>query len=155
MLIALFEPDIPQNTGSMVRLAACMSTPLHIIEPCGFPLDDKRLRRVSMDYYDLVALERHRSWEAFMLYKQQQSARTVLLTTHATQFHSDFQFQPNDILLFGSESSGVPQYVRETVDAAVKIPMKTGARSLNLVQAASMVVGEALRQTHQFPGQKA
>ena len=155
MLMALFEPDIPQNTGSMLRLAACMGTPLHIIEPCGFPLEDKRLRRVSMDYYDLATLTRHRSWEAFMFYKQQQEGlRTILLTTHATQFHTDFHFLPNDVLLFGRESSGVPPHVRETVDAAVKIPMQANARSLNLVQAASRVVGEALRQTHQFPEQK-
>lgn len=152
MLIALFEPDIPQNTGSLIRLAACVGVPLHIIEPCGFPVDDKRLRRVCLDYYDIATVVRHRSWQAFLDANQEQiQGRLVLLTTHATHYHTDFQFKMNDILLFGRESSGVPPYVRETVDASVKIPMQTGARSLNLVQAASMIVGEALRQTHQFP----
>ena len=152
MLIALFEPDIPQNTGSMVRLAACMGIPLHIIEPCGFPLEDKRLRRVALDYYDLATVTRHSSWQAFIdLYQIQGSNRLILLTTHATDTHTCFDFQPDDILLFGRESAGVPDYVRGAVDASVKIPMQTGARSLNLVQAASMIVGEALRQTNQFP----
>jgi len=156
MKIVLFEPDIPQNTGSMVRLSACMGIPLHIIEPCGFPLEDKRLRRVALDYYDLAAIIRHRSWQAFMECDHiRNGARLVLLTTHATQYHTDFHFQPDDILLFGRESSGVPDYVREAAAASVKIPMQAGARSLNLVQAASMVVGEALRQTNQFPKQKA
>jgi tRNA (cytidine/uridine-2'-O-)-methyltransferase len=152
MLIALFEPDIPQNTGSLIRLAACLGIPLHIIEPCGFPLDDKRLKRVSLDYYDLARVVRHRSWQAFLDANQEQMrARLVLLTTHASDYHTDFQFKNDDILLFGRESSGVPPFVRQTVDASVKIPMQSGARSLNLVQAASMIVGEALRQTCQFP----
>ena len=152
MFLALFEPDIPQNTGSMLRLAACMGVGLHIIEPCGFPLDDKRLRRVSMDYYDLAPITRHASWQGFLdEYQDKKKIRIVLLTTHATQYHTDFEFQPDDILLFGRESSGVPQQVRDTVDASVKVPMAQGARSLNLVQAASMVLGEALRQTKGFP----
>jgi tRNA (cytidine/uridine-2'-O-)-methyltransferase len=152
MLIALFEPDIPQNTGSLVRLAACTNLALHVIEPCGFPFEDKRLRRVSMDYYDLASVVRHRSWQAFLDFNQSgPRARLVLLTTHARDYHIDFEFKSDDILLFGSESGGVPPHVREAVDRSVKIPMQTGARSLNLVQAASMVVGEALRQTRQFP----
>ncbi len=105
-----------------------------------------------MDYYELATLKRHRSWQAFIDYRQTQgSPRLVLLTTHATHTHTEFSFRPDDMLLFGSESSGVPPYVRETADASVKIPMQSGARSLNLVQAASMIVGEALRQTNQFP----
>jgi len=152
MLIALYEPDIPQNTGSMVRLAACMGIPLHIIEPCGFPLDDKRLRRVAMDYYDLTAITRHPSWKAFIEHKQEQrNGRLILLTTHASHFYTNFVFKAGDILLFGRESAGVPDKVREMADASVKIPIQAGARSLNLVQAASMVLGEALRQTKGFP----
>ena len=153
MLISLFEPDIPQNTGSMIRLCACMGVPLHIIEPCGFPLDDKRMRRVAMDYHELVSITRHVSWQKFLDFNQIQGGkRLVLLTTRGSQSFIDFAFRPDDILLFGRESSGVPDYVRETVDAGVKIPIQAGARSLNLAQAASMVLGEALRQTNGFSG---
>jgi tRNA (cytidine/uridine-2'-O-)-methyltransferase len=149
MLIALFEPDIPQNTGSMIRLCACMNVPLHIIEPCGFNLDDKRMKRVSMDYSDLVSVVRHISWQAFL--DAHPTKRLVLLSTHASQLLSDFTFEPEDILLFGRESSGVPDHVRDRADVRVRIPMRTGARSLNLAQSASMVLGEALRQTKGFP----
>lgn len=151
MLIALFEPDIPQNTGSLLRLAACTGVALHIIEPCGFPFDNKELRRVAMDYVDLASLTRHVSWNQFLVYKQEQGLRLVLLTTRATTYHTIFEFQRNDVLLFGRESSGVPQAVHDVVDASVKIPLAPGARSLNLVQAASMVVGEALKQTDLWP----
>jgi len=159
MLVCLFEPDIAQNTGSMIRLCACMGTPLHIIEPCGFPFDDKRMRRVAMDYFDIVSLTRHLSWKQFLEWKQyidpsqnQSPKRLVLLTTRGTQSFTDFAFRPNDILLLGRESSGVPDEVRAAADASVKIPVQSGARSLNLVQAASMVLSEALRQTNGLPG---
>jgi len=145
MMIALFEPDIPQNVGSMIRLSACMGVPLHIIEPCGFPFDDKRMKRVAMDYGDLASITHHVSWQAFLA--AQNGSRIVLLSTHASQPYTDFTFQSGDILLFGRESAGVPDYVRDTADARVRIPVQPGARSLNLVQAASMTLGEALRQT--------
>jgi tRNA (cytidine/uridine-2'-O-)-methyltransferase len=152
MLICLFEPDIPQNTGSLIRLSACLDIPLHIIEPCGFPFDDKRMRRVAMDYYNLAEIKRHNSWQAFIeFYQQQANARLLLLSTHANQHYTDFVFHPEDILLFGRESSGVPDYVREAANSHLRIPVQPGARSLNLVQAASMVTGEALRQTKGFP----
>jgi len=152
MFIALFEPDIPQNTGSMIRLSACMGVPLHIIEPCGFPFDDKRMRRVAMDYYDLADIIRHASWQKFLDFSQaKEGGRLVLLSTHASQPITSFMFQPNDILLFGRESAGVPDYVRDAANERVRIPVRAGARSLNLAQAASMVVGEALRQTKGFP----
>ena len=152
MLLSMFEPDIPQNTGSMIRLCACMNVPLHIIEPCGFPFDDKRMKRVTMDYHDLATIIRHSSWNAFLENRRSLGdGRLVLLTTRATTIYTEFTFQENDILLLGRESSGVPDYVRETVDYSVKIPVHAGARSLNLAQAASMVLGEALRQTHGFP----
>ena len=147
MILCLYEPDIPQNAGSMIRLCACMGVPLHVIEPCGFPWDDKRLKRVAMDYYDLAQITRHTSWNAFL---QQEYGRLVLLTTHATHAYTDFSFHKDDILLLGRESSGVPQAVHDAVSARIGVPVKTGARSLNLVQAASMVVGEALRQTKGF-----
>jgi len=143
MLIALFEPDIPQNTGSLIRLAACMGVALHIIEPCGFPFDDKRMRRVAMDYYDLAALVRHRSWSAF---REAQAGRLIVLSSHASECYTDFAFRADDILLFGRESAGLPEHVHAAADARVTIPMQNGARSLNLAQAASMVVGEAVRQ---------
>src|ERR1700753_2248199 len=126
MLMALFEPDIPQNTGSFIRLSACMGVGLHIIEPCGFPFDDKRLRRAAMDYYDLARIRRHRSWQAFL---ETRRGRLVLLTTKATEDYTEFAFAPDDILLFGRESSGVPEYVREAVDASITVPMHKEARS--------------------------
>jgi tRNA (cytidine/uridine-2'-O-)-methyltransferase len=152
MLLALFEPDIPQNTGSLIRLSACMGVPLHVIEPCGFPFDDKRLRRVSLDYYDLAAIQRHRSWAAFLDWRQtHKSGRLVLMTTKAKQCYAEFGFAADDILLLGRESSGVPDYVHEAIDAGVTIPMRADTRSLNVALAAGMVLGEALRQTGGFP----
>lgn len=148
MLVVLFEPDIPQNTGSMIRLCACMGVDLDIIEPCGFPFDDKRLRRVAMDYYDAARITRHRSWDAFL---QARKGRLLLLSTHASEPYTQFSFAPDDMLLLGRESAGVPDYVRQKADAQLAIPVRAGLRSLNVSQAASMVLGEALRQTHAFP----
>lgn len=150
MNIALFEPDIPQNTGSLMRLAACLGVRLHIIEPCGFLLDDKQLKRVAMDYGVQTDLRRHISWEKFLENIGNQS-RIILLSTKAENIYTDFFFQPDDILLFGRESSGVPDYVVKSSYAQVKIPMHENARSLNVALAASMVLGEALRQTYSFP----
>ncbi len=147
MQLALFEPDIPQNTGSLIRLAACMGVPLHIIEPCGFPFDDKRMRRTAMDYFDLAQITRHTSWQKFAETKK---GRLILLTTRAEKSYAAFAFAPDDILLLGRESSGVPDHVREAADARIKIPIQKQARSLNVAQAASMVLGEALRQTSGF-----
>jgi tRNA (cytidine/uridine-2'-O-)-methyltransferase len=147
MQLALFEPDIPQNTGSLIRLAACMNTPLHIIEPCGFPFDDKKIRRVALDYYDAANITRHISWHHFLDFRQTlDHARLLLLSTHAATPYTEFAFAPNDILLLGRESSGVPVHVRDTADARLKIPMREGLRSLNVALAASMVLGEAIRQ---------
>lgn len=152
MLIALFEPDIPQNTGSMIRLSACFGVPLHIIEPCGFAFDDRKLRRTAMDYYDKAAIHRHISWNAFLEYRQSIGpARLLLLSTHAKQPYTEFTFRKGDILLLGRESAGVPDYVRQKADGWLKIPLQQGVRSLNVAQAASMVLGEALRQTNGFP----
>ena len=141
MNIALFEPDIPQNTGSLIRLAACMGVALSIIEPCGFPFDDKRLKRVALDYYGHAKVVRHISWQAFLEWRQKR--RVILLSTHAATPYTEFSFAPDDILLLGRESSGV----RDAADARINIPMQEGVRSLNVALAASMVLGEALRQT--------
>ncbi len=151
MKIALFEPDIPQNTGSMIRLAACMGVVLHIVEPCGFPFNDKRMRRVTMDYFDAASIVRHISWQRFLdFYQSQAGARVIVLSAHATQSYTEFAFRPGDILLLGRESAGLPEHVKAEADAMIRIPMQPGVRSLNVALAASMVLGEALRQTQGF-----
>ena len=149
MRLALFEPDIPQNLGAFIRLSACLAVPLHVIEPCGFPVDDKRIRRASMDYYDLAAIVRHASWNAFR--RDRPAGRLVLLTTKADRTFPDVSFLPDDILLLGRESAGVPDYVHEAAGARVAVPMRPGLRSLNVAMAGAMVLGEALRQTKGFP----
>ena len=153
MRLALYQPDIPQNTGTLLRLSACMGIGLDIIEPCGFILDDRRLKRAGMDYIDLAAMKRHNSWQSF---EQQRKAlspapRLVLLTTKATTAYSDFTFQPDDILLLGQESCGAPREVHDAADARIIVPMAGGVRSLNIAISAAMVLGEALRQTSSFP----
>lgn len=148
MILTLFQPDIPQNTGSMIRLAACMGVSLHIIEPCGFPFDDKKVRRASMDYYDHAQIIRHSSWSAFLDFRQNlQHSRLLLLSAHASTAYTNYSYQSNDVLLLGSESAGVPEYVKAHADAGITIPMQRGVRSLNVALAASMVLGEAIRQT--------
>lgn len=150
MNIVLYQPDIPQNTGSFIRLCACLGMPLHIIEPCGFVLDDKKLARVAMDYAAQITLVRHANFAAFLAFKQQAGdGRLILLTTKVAQPYTDCLYHPDDWLLLGRESSGVPENVHETVDLRVTIPMQGNARSLNVVNAASMVAGEALRQINQ------
>jgi len=149
MRLALYEPDIPQNLGAFIRLAACLGTPLDIIEPCGFPVDDKRIRRAAMDYYDLARLRRHDSWAAFR--RDRPPGRLVLLTTSGAVALPQATFQPDDILLLGRESAGVPADVHAAADLRVRVPLQEGARSLNVALAAAMVLSEALRQTSGFP----
>jgi tRNA (cytidine/uridine-2'-O-)-methyltransferase len=149
MRIALFQPDIPQNTGTILRLAACLDIEAHIIEPAGFPTTDRAFRRAGMDYLDRVAISRHASWQAFEQWRCRARARLILFTTHATLSYFDYLFHPNDVLLFGRESSGVTEEARQAADASLIIPMPGGLRSLNVAVAAAMAVGEALRQTRQ------
>jgi tRNA (cytidine/uridine-2'-O-)-methyltransferase len=144
--IGLYQPDIPQNTGTIIRLAACLGIEMHIIEPAGFPTSDRSFRRAGMDYLDHVTILRHASWEAFEAWRSRERARAVLFTTHATQSYLDHAFYPADILLFGRESAGVPQEVHEAADARLVIPMQGGRRSLNVALAAAIAAGEALRQ---------
>ncbi len=153
MDLALYQPDIPQNTGAMLRLAACLGVGVHIIEPAGFILDDKRLRRGAMDYLDHVTLHRHSSWAAFQAARagNPDAGRLVLLTTKGAVPYTDFAFRAGDTLLLGRESAGVPANVFAAVDATVRIPIGPGTRSLNVAMAAAMVLGEALRQTGGFP----
>lgn len=144
--VALYQPDIPQNTGALMRTCACLDVSLHIILPCGFPFSDKTLKRTGMDYVDRVNLQTHASWDAFDAWRKQEEKRLILLTTKAEIAYTDFQFSKADILLLGRESAGVPGDVHKAADAAVTIPMKKGLRSLNVATAAAMVLGESLRQ---------
>lgn len=145
MRLALYEPDIPQNAGTMMRLCACLGVPLDIIEPCGFVLSDKNLKRAGMDYLDNLDMTRHTGWQAFR--DNHAARRVVLLTTKAADSYVDFSFRPDDILLMGRESAGVPDDVHNVCDARITIPMAAGNRSLNVAVAAAMALGEALRQT--------
>jgi tRNA (cytidine/uridine-2'-O-)-methyltransferase len=149
MRLALYQPDIPQNTGALLRLAAALGVGVDIIEPCGFIWDDRRLRRSAMDYIDHVEIVRHRSWETFR--DGDGGRRLVLLTTRGAVRLPDFVFQPDDTLLLGRESGGVPDPVHESATARVRIPMRPGLRSLNVTHAAALALGEALRQTGGWP----
>lgn len=142
--LALFEPDIPQNTGTLIRLGACMGVPVDIIEPCGFSFSDKSLKRAGMDYLERATIHRHDSWATFL--ETRGSARIILLSTKAAEPYTGFRFAEGDILLLGRESAGVPDDVHARADARVLIPMAKGARSLNVAIAGAMVLGEALRQ---------
>jgi tRNA (cytidine/uridine-2'-O-)-methyltransferase len=148
MRLALFEPDIPQNTGTLIRLGACMGVPVDIIEPCGFVFSDKSLKRAGMDYLERATINRHDSWQRFLDNRAQSTTggRLILLSTKAAQPYTDFKFHETDTLLLGRESAGVPDAVFEQADASVLIPMAEGARSLNVAIAGAMVLGEALRQ---------
>jgi len=147
MQIALYEPDIPQNTGTILRLAACFGIAAHIIEPTGFPSSDRAFRRAGMDYLDQVEIVRHASWEAFEAWRIGADARLILFTTRARRSYLEHTFGPGDVLLFGRETSGVPEKVHAAADARLVIPMREGLRSLNVAMAAAMAVGEAIRQT--------
>ena len=147
MRIALYEPDIPQNTGTILRLAACLGVEAHIVEPAGFPTSDRAFRRAGMDYLDQVALRRHASWTAFEDWRRQERLRLLLFTTGASQSYLDHAFGPDDILMFGRESSGVPDAVHQAANARLRIPMRPGLRSINVAMAAAMALGEAMRQT--------
>ena len=146
MRIALFEPDIPQNTGNIFRLGACLGIPVDIIEPTGFIIDDKRLKRASMAYYSYLDLKKHLSWEKFYNWSIKNKYRLILLTTKSNISCYNYVFRPNDIILFGRESAGVPQSVHDSVDDRLKIPMVKGPRSINLSSSVAIVAGEMLRQ---------
>jgi tRNA (cytidine/uridine-2'-O-)-methyltransferase len=153
MRLALFQPDIPQNTGTMMRLCACLNVPMDIIEPCGFALSDKNLQRAGMDYLDHLDLTRHMNWQSFR--NTDKTKRIILLTTKAQTRFTDFAFQADDTLLVGRESAGVPDDVHDACDQRIIIPMAGGVRSINVAVAAAMVLSEALRQTGLFPEAKA
>jgi tRNA (cytidine/uridine-2'-O-)-methyltransferase len=151
MRIALYQPDIPQNTGTMLRLCACLGIEAHIIAPAGFPTSDRAFRRAGMDYLDAVTIVRHGSWGNFEAWRHGERCRLVLFTTGAAQSYLEYRFEPRDVLLFGRESAGVPQAVHDAADARLVVPMRPGLRSLNVAIAAAMAAGEALRQTGGMP----
>lgn len=150
MRIALYQPDIPQNTGALLRLGACLGVGVDVIEPCGFIFSTRKMVRAGMDYIDHVDLRRHASWEAFYALRREEGGRLILLSTRAAVPFTRFAFASNDTLLLGRESAGVPDAVHDIVDGAVLIPMRAGMRSLNVAQSCAMVLGEALRQTDGF-----
>lgn len=147
MRIALYEPDIPQNTGTILRTCACLGVEAHIIEPAGFPVTDRAFRRAGLDYLDKVSITRHASFAAFDTWRRDEGLKLVLLTTAATDSYLDHRFAHDQVLLFGRESAGVPDSVHSAADIRLTIPMQTELRSLNIAVSAAMVMGEALRQT--------
>lgn len=157
MRIALFQPDIPQNTGTILRLCACLNVEAHIIEPAGFPVSDRHFRRAGMDYLDQVTIVRHDSWPKFEQWRHDRGLRLVLFSTKGALSYLEYRYAASDLLLFGRESAGVPDEVAAAADARLVIPVAPGLRSLNVAMAAAMALGEALRQTGRhnngMPGQ--
>ncbi len=150
MRLALYEPDIAQNAGTMLRMAACLGIAVDLIEPAGFVLTDKGLRRAGLDYLPAALINRHESFDAFDFWRRAEGHRLVLLTTKAVTTHVAARYHPRDILMVGRESAGVPDRVHALVDVEVRIPMRPGMRSLNVAISAAIVLGEALRQTNGF-----
>jgi len=142
--IALYQPDIPQNTAAIIRLCSCFDTTLEIIEPCGFHLNDKRLKKVAMDYLDKSKIITYKSYENFLIKKK--NSRVILMSTKAKKNYNNFKFKPKDTLLFGRESEGVPKIVHKNSYQRLKIPLKKNARSLNISMAVAITLSEALRQ---------
>ena len=151
MRIALYEPDIPQNTGTILRLCACLGAEAHIVEPAGFPVTDRAFRRSGMDYLDRVRIARHASFAAFEDWRRREGVRLVLLTTAAETNYLDHAYRADEVILLGRESAGVPEAVHRAADVRLRIPMAPGLRSLNIAMATAMVAGEALRQMGSFP----
>lgn len=143
--LALYQPDIPGNVGAAIRLCAGLGVPLDVIEPCGFPWDERKIKAAAMDYIQLADMTRHNSWEAFQASRT--AGRLILLTTQAALPYTDFSFQPGDVLIAGRESAGVPESIHNAADHRVTIQMAEGARSFNVINACAMVMGEALRQS--------
>jgi tRNA (cytidine/uridine-2'-O-)-methyltransferase len=149
--LALFQPEIPANTGTLMRLSACLNVPLHVIGPTGFSMDDRALRRAGMDYRDKALTHVHVDFDAFCTANAWTAPRLVLMTTKASMTYTEFSFQKSDMIVMGRETAGAPEWLHERADARLIIPMAVGARSLNMAVSAGLVVGEALRQTNDFP----
>jgi tRNA (cytidine/uridine-2'-O-)-methyltransferase len=144
--LVLYQPDIPQNLGAVLRLSACMGATVHVVEPCGFPFDDQKLRRAGMDYMHKAQYVRHRSWEAFVAHRAQHPGRLLLLETDGAMPYDQFAFHQTDYIMLGRESAGTPAPLYAQMDATLTIPMREGVRSLNVAMAAGMLVAEACRQ---------
>ncbi|MBW9115315.1 tRNA (cytidine(34)-2'-O)-methyltransferase [Rhizobium cauense] len=145
--LALYQPDIPGNTGTILRLAACLGFAVDIIEPAGFDISDRNLKRAGMDYISAAALTRHVNWDRFEEWRRNSGRRLVLASTKSSDRYTGFAFRANDVLLFGRESAGVPDHVHTAADARILVPMVEGQRSINVAVSAAMIVGEAMRQT--------
>jgi len=154
MRLALYQPDIAQNTGTILRMAACVGVEVSIIAPAGFDMSDRALRRAGLDYLQHVGIHRYPSFDTFLAQTRAEGRRVVLLSRHAEHAYLDFTFQPRDVLLLGRESAGVPQSVHDAADHRLTIPIRPELRSLNVAMAAAMVLGEGLRQTNSFPTQE-
>ncbi|MET0547301.1 MAG: tRNA (cytidine(34)-2'-O)-methyltransferase [Caulobacterales bacterium] len=152
MRLVLYQPDIPQNLGAIIRLGACLDLPIEVVEPCGFPLTDAKAKRAALDYGETAALNRHASWGEFLASGARKEGRLVLFSTKATALLQDFAFERNDLLMFGRESAGVPADVANRADALVRIPLKPGSRSLNVAMSAGIAAFEAMRQTGGLSG---
>jgi tRNA (cytidine/uridine-2'-O-)-methyltransferase len=150
MRLALYQPDIPQNTGTILRLGACLGVAVDVIGPTGFDMTDRALRRAGLDYLDHVEIVRHESFTAFQAEQGKRGARLILLSSHGDRPYTAFEFRSSDTLLLGRESAGAPETVHAAADARLSIPMQIGLRSLNIAVAGAMVLGEALRQTNGF-----
>ena len=146
MHIALYKPDIPQNTAAIIRLSACLNLKVHIIEPCGFDLNDTRFKRVVMDYIGFSKIFRYRDYDGFL--KKNKKKRIILMTTKATKYYHKFKFEKDDVLLFGRESAGVPENLHNSIKNKIKIPMNKKARSLNVAMSVAIISAEALRQNN-------
>ncbi|MGL4526923.1 MAG: tRNA (cytidine(34)-2'-O)-methyltransferase [Aestuariivirga sp.] len=151
MRLALYQPDIPQNTGTILRLGACLGVAVDVIGPTGFDMTDRALRRAGLDYLEHVNITRHESFAAFETARAERGGRLILLSSHGDRSYTDFEFCVTDTLLLGRESAGAPDTVHNTADARLTIPMRAGLRSLNIAVAGAIVLGEALRQTNGFP----
>ena len=151
MRIALYQPDIPQNTGNIFRLAACLGVSVDVIEPAGFVFDDKRLQRSLMDYIDYLDYKRHVDWETFYQWSKTHNYKLILLTTKSQKKYYEYKYNNNDILLFGRESAGVPEDIHKSVDERLTIPMANGLRSINVSSSVALVTGEACKQLGLFP----
>ncbi|MBN8544093.1 MAG: tRNA (cytidine(34)-2'-O)-methyltransferase [Alphaproteobacteria bacterium] len=144
--LVLYQPDIPQNLGAMLRLSACMGATIHVVEPCGFPLNDQKLKRAGMDYIAQASLIKHADWDAFLTYRTKHTGRMFLLETDGTISYTDIAYHPSDYVVLGRESAGTPRALYELMEQVIVIPMREGVRSLNVAMSAGMVVGEASRQ---------
>ena len=152
--LALYQPDIPQNAATLIRLGACLGVPVDIIEPCGFVLGGRNFQRAGMDYLELAVMQRHLSWDGFLAAFAQRGGRLILVTTRGNLAYTEFSFAANDMLLLGRETAGVPDAVHGRANARLVVPMLAGRRSLNLALAGAMVLGEALRQLAAFPARQ-